>query len=50
MSQSWFICTQVNSFKCCYQTLIVQFNNNDLFAHSSIVSSMVNDKTVLFDS
>ena len=34
MSLSSFVCTQLNSFKYCYLTLIILFNANHLFAHS----------------
>ena len=29
-----FVCTQLNSFKYCYVTLIILFNINHLLAHS----------------
>ena len=43
------ICMQLNGFKDRYQKLIIQFNINYLFVHNLIVSSIVNDSTVIFD-
>ena len=37
MSQSSFVCTQLNGFKYCYFTFISLFNTNQLLAHSWIV-------------
>ena len=34
-----FVCTQSNDFMYYYQTLIILFSNNHLFAHSEVVSS-----------
>ena len=34
------LCAQSNGLKYCYQTLIILFIINDLFAHSQMVSSI----------
>ena len=44
-----FTCTQLNGFKDCYLILIIQFHVNHLFVHNLIVSSIVNDWTILYD-
>ena len=43
MNLSSFVHTHLNGFKYCYQTLIIQFDINYLFAHSQIVLSIVTD-------
>ena len=38
-----FVCIQLNGFKHCYVILIIQFNIDNLFAYSKIVSGRVNN-------
>ena len=44
-----FVCTQLNGFKYCSLILLVLFNIIHSIAHSLMVSSMENDKIILFD-
>ena len=48
MSQSSFVCTQLNGFEYFYLTVIISFDINHLFAYSEVVSSIVYTNSFIY--